>query len=403
MAFIATGNAQIGVNQARAAADSHKMSGTLPWVTVVLAASTVIAALSLLSIKMAHRIILNSRGVRTAHYVAAVAEMIGRRYIPTEVPKGWRTDPVLHDILIDFRRLVEGEDGRFIDRMVEEFGIVDALIPRMRRVFPQRSRLQAVSTLVELADRSAAPFLRSLLDDRNDYVRTHAAHGLARIHDLTAVPLILDLSTRVRPWEAARLTDSLVAFGVDAVPLIAEWASDEMDSPRPSLEAVTQSARVLGFIGDNAAEPLLLRLLSSPPFEWRVAAASALGRVGTDEARTALLLALADNAWEVRARAVRALVALADETVGPAVVALLSDTEWWVRQNAAETLGEIPGGVAHLLEALDSPDKFAADSALNQLAEMRKLPPGRLPILVREHAREEPMVIPALVEMGLTS
>ena len=375
----------------------------MPWVTVVLAAFTVIAALSLLSIKMAHRIILNSRGVRTAHYVAAVAEMIGRRYIPTDAPKGWRTDPVFHDILIDYRRLVAGEDGRFIDRMVEELGIVDALIPRIRRIFPQSSRLQAVSTLVELADGSAAPFLRSLLDDRNDYVQTHAAHGLARIHDLGAVPLILDLSTRVRPWEAARLTDSLIAFGPDAVPLIAEWVSDEMESPRPSIEAVTQSARVLGFIGDNAAEPLLLRLLSSPNLEWRVAAASALGRVGTDDARTVLLAALADNAWEVRARAVRALAALADETVGPAVAALLSDTEWWVRQNAAETLAEIPGGLAHLLAALDSPDKFAADSALYQLAEMQKLPPGRPPVLVRERPHETPVLLSELVETGPSS
>lgn len=379
------------------------MSGTLPWVTVVLAASTVIAALSLVSIKMAHRIILNSRGVRTAHYVAAVAEMIGRRYIPSDPPKGWRTDPVFHDILIDYRRLVEGDDGRFIDRMVEEFGIVDALIPRIRRIFPQTSRLQAVSTLVELADRSAAPFLRSLLDDRNDYVQTHAAHGLARIHDLTAVSLILDLSTRVRPWEAARLTDSLIAFGPDSVPLIAEWVADEVASPRPSIEAVTQAARVLGLIGDNAAEPLLITLLSSPNLEWRVAAASALGRVGTDEARTALLTALADNAWEVRARAVKALTTLADPTVGPAVVALLSDTEWWVRQNAAETLGEIPGGLELLLEALDSPDKFAADSALNQLAEMQKLPAGRPPILVRERQHEAPASAPELVKTRQSS
>ena len=378
------------------------MSGTLPWVTIVLAASTVIAALSLLSIKMAHRIILNSRGVRTAHYVAAIAEMIGRRYIPTDTPKGWRTDPVFHDILIDYRRLVEGEDGRFIDHMVEEFGIVDALIPRIRQIFPQTSRLQAVSTLVELADRSAAPFLRSLLDDRNDHVQTHAAHGLARIHDLTAVSLILDLSTRVRPWEAARLTDSLIAFGPEAVPLITEWVSDELESPRPSIEAVTQAARVLGLIGDSAAEPLLIRLISSSDPEWRVAAASALGRVGTDEARTALLAALSDSAWEVRARAVKALTNLADETVGPAVVALLSDTEWWVRQNAAETLGEIPGGVEHLLASLDSPDKFAADSALNQLAEMQKLPPGRLPVLVREKPVDLPSV-PELVETGQSS
>lgn len=366
--------------------------------TVVLAASTVIAALSLLSVKVAHRIILNSRGVRTAHYVAAVAEMIGRRYIPTDTPKGWRTDPVFHDILIDYRRLVEGEDGRFIDRMVEEFGIVDALIPRIRRIFPQTSRLQAVSTLVELADRSAAPFLRSLLDDRNDHVQTHAAHGLARIHDLSAVPLILDLSTRVRPWEAARLTDSLIAFGTDAVPLITDWVSDEIGSARPSVEAVTQAARVLGLIGDNAAEPLLIGLISSPHLEWRVAAASALGRVSTDAARTALLTALADGAWEVRARAVRALASLADETVGPAVVALLSDSEWWVRQNAAETLAEIPGGVAHLVTALDSPDKFAADSALNQLAEIQKLPPGRSPVLVRERHPDAPNRSPELVK-----
>jgi hypothetical protein len=76
-----------------AEADSTKVSGTLPLMTVVLAASTVIAALSLLSIKMAHRIILNSRGVRTAHYLAAVAEMIGRRYIPSEIPNGGRTPP----------------------------------------------------------------------------------------------------------------------------------------------------------------------------------------------------------------------------------------------------------------------------------------------------------------------
>ena len=85
----------------------------------------------------------------------------------------------------------------------------------------------------------------------------------------------------------------------------------------------------------------------------------------------------------------RALAALADETVGPAVVALLSDREWWVRQNAAETLGEIPGGVAHLLAALDSSDRFAADSALNQLAEIQKLPPGRLPVLVRDARRPD--------------
>ncbi|MGH8928513.1 MAG: HEAT repeat domain-containing protein [Acidimicrobiia bacterium] len=357
------------------------MSGTLPWVTVALAASTVIAAISLLSVKLAHRIILNSRGVRTARYIAAVAEMIERRYIPAPAPRRWRSDPVFHDILIDYRRLVEGEDGRFVDRLVNELGIVDALIPRIRSLFSPSYRLRAVSTLVELADRSAAPFLRSLLDDHNGHVRTHAAHGLARIRDLEAIPMILDLSRRVRPWEAGRLADSLLAFGPVALPAVIQWIEIEIQDSGATSEAVSQAARVLGLIGDPAAEPVLVELLGTPNAMWRVAACSALAKVATDSSRGPLLDALGDASWEVRARAVRALAALADASVAEPVSLLLMDKEWWVRQNAAESLGEIPGGLDHLLAALDWPDRFAADAALNQLAEMGKLPPARTPAL----------------------
>jgi HEAT repeat protein len=170
------------------------------------------------------------------------------------------------------------------------------------------------------------------------------------------------------------------------------------------VEAVSQASRVLGLIGDLEAEPLLIRLTSSAQMEWRLAAVSALGRVGTDAARGAMLGALADGAWEVRARAVRSLAALADETVGSSVAELLTDPEWWVRQNAAETLAEIPGGVAHLLAALDSPDKFAADSALNQLAEIHKLPPGRAPVLTPKETFEvQSSVDPSLADSTSTA
>lgn len=348
---------------------------------MVLAAATVIAAVSLLSIKLAHRIIIAGEGVRTARYVAAVGEMISRHYVPSQVPKRWRTDPVLHSVLIDYRRLVAGSDGRFVDELVERLDIVDALIPRIRRLFPGSSRLRAVATLVELADRSASPFLLSLLDDRNGHVRTHAAHGLARMGDLSSVSLILDLSTTVRPWESGRLTDALVAFGPPAVSPIVSWIETQAPSDDVPVEVVAQAVRVLGLIGDSAAEPALLGLLSAGRPEWRLAAASALARVGTDAAREPLLQALVDTSWEVRARAVRALASLADASVGEAVAKLLTDPEWWVRQNSAETLAEIPGGIEHLRAAVDSPDRFAADAALNQLAELRMLPEGRAPTL----------------------
>ena len=119
---------------------------------------------------------------------------------------------------------------------------------------------------------------------------------------------------------------------------------------------MAQSARVLGLIGGNEAEPLLIGLLASPP--PGVARCGGFGaRAGRNRQRPHRVCSLL---WATRPGRYglgrsRPLAALADETVGPAVVTLLSDREWWVRQNAAETLGEIPGGVAHLVAALDSP------------------------------------------------
>lgn len=349
---------------------------------MILAAATVIAAISLLSVKVAHRIILNGRGVRTASYVAALGEMISRHYVPSRVPAQWARDAIFHDALIDYRRLIEGDDRRFIDHLIGQIGINQALRRRIRHRIPQSLRLRAIATLVELATVEDVDVLRSLLTDRNNYARTHAAHGLARVGDLESIPAILDLCTTVRPWEAGRLADALVLFGPKAVKEIVRWVESTTRESKPPVETVAQAARVLGLIGDPSAEPILLELLVSPQDPWRLASASALGSACTDGARLPLTKALADPVWEVRARAVRSLAALADPLVAMPVATLLTDREWWVRQNAAQTLAEIPGGVSQLIAALDSVDRFARDAARNQLAELRMLPPDHdLPIV----------------------
>jgi HEAT repeat protein len=342
---------------------------------MILAVATVVAAISLLTVKLAHRIILRGRGVRMATYVAAIGEMISRHYIPARIPRQWARDSSFHDSLIDYRRLVEGEDRRFIDELVEAIGINGALRRMVRLRFPQAVRLRAIATLVELATTDDIDVLRFLLGNRNNYARTHAAHGLARVGDLESIPVILDLGARVPPWEAGRLADALALFGPRAVKGIVRWLEEAMSEPSTPVEVVAQAARVLGVIGDPTAEPLLLELLTSQRDQWRLAAASALGSLCTDAARLPLINALEDPMWEVRARAVRSLASLADPLVAMPVATLLTDREWWVRQNAAQTLAEIPGGVAQLMAALASPDRFARDAARNQLAELRMLPP----------------------------
>ena len=99
-----------------------------------------------------------------------------------------------------------------------------------------------------------------------------------------------------------------------------------------------------------------------------IAAASALERAGGTRSVDALVKALSDPSGEVRARVVVALGATAEPTVTADVAARLSDPVWWVRQNAATALAELPGGLTHLLAAIDGPDPYAADAAHTQLA-----------------------------------
>jgi hypothetical protein len=349
-----------------------------------MAAATVVAALSLVTVKLAHRIILQGQGVRSASYVAAIGEMIATKLIPTRIPRQWARDHLFHEAIIDYRRLLSGDEGEFVEELIRRVGILPHLARRTRFRWPRAIRLRAIGSYVELAGDDEIPQLRRLLSDRNEFVRSHAAHGLGRLGDVRSIPLILDLCTRVKAWEIARLADALALCGRDAVPAICRWILANWHRSTGGEQAVAHAARVLGLIGDIEAETTLIELLESERLTWRVAAASALGRIASDTSRSALLSALQDDSWEVRARAVRALGNLADGSVAPVVSELLSDQQWWVRQNAAETLGELPGGVAELTKALESDDRFAADAARNQLAELRLLPAGISPALSGE-------------------
>ena len=292
------------------------VDGNLPWVTTVLAVATVVAAVALLSVKIAHRTMLSGRGVRSARYIGALGEMIARKMLPRRIPKQWARDPLFHDAVIEYRHLLAGDEREFVDRLINEVGIVPVLQKRIRWRFPRVVRLRAIASLVEVAGPEDAPYLRRLLGDQNDYVRAHAAHGLVRLGDIASVPLILDLLCRVRPWEGARLADAMASFDRAAVKPICEWILLHWDDPEAA-EAISQAARVLGLLGEGEAETTLIEMMESDKTEWRIAAASALGRLASDNSRASLLRALLDVSWEVRARAVRALASLADSAGRP--------------------------------------------------------------------------------------
>lgn len=343
------------------------MSPFIETALFVGAAITVTLSLVLVLIKLVHREVLRWEGARRAHYIAAVGEMVSRRMLPSTPPRAWGEDPLFHQALADYHHLVTGEDREYIGRLTHELGVYEVLLRRVGRHHRPGVRLQALGSLVDLAEPSHREVLRDLARDRNSHVRIYAIRGLARIEDLESIRWILDHAARSHPWEAARSADALVEMGPAALPAICAWIDDEMARPDPAVEVVALAGRVLGLIGDPAAEPTLLKMLRSNQPEARVAAASALEKAGSDEAVPHLLDALEDRASKVRARVAVALGATAEPRVGRPLSALLYDESWWVRQNAAGALGSLPGGTDYLLAALHGPDPYAADAALHQL------------------------------------
>lgn len=343
------------------------MADRFHWWLWASGSAALICTVTLIIVKLAHRAWLRWRGVRSAHYIGALGEILSRQMIPADPPKGWAADPLFHAAVVEYRLTLTGEDREFIDRFVANVGILDVLSRQIRsRLFPAR-RLRAVSSFVDLATRDQIPRLRTLLNDSTHAVAIHAATGLSRLGDIDSITTILDRAVMAPPWHAGRLADSLIRMGPSAGGWIREWIEDQIDGPLPPLETVALAARVLGLITDIEAEPVLLRLLHSDHAEWRVAAASALGSIGGEHTVSELVIALTDESWPVRARAAAAIGDLAAPAALDELAPALSDPVWWVRQNAAEAVGKLPGGTDTLIDVLNGSDPYAADAALHQL------------------------------------
>lgn len=343
------------------------MDDAIVTILAVTAGLTAMLTVTLAVIKYTHRAVQRYRGVRTAYYTAAIGEMLSRRVLPSRPRRGWSEDPLFHDAIADYRLMLTGPDREFVDELIQKLAIGDILVARTRLKFGRSSRLRALSSLVNLGNPCHRAVFESLVDDRNPHVRVNAVRGLARIGATDAIPHILDIAKRVKPWEAARTADALVEMGSAAVRPVLDWIDRERTKPAPSVDVVALASRLLGLIGDPAAEPTLISLLCSSVPDWRISAASALEHTGTDAATEPIRIALHDDDWRVRARAAIAAGAIADPVVVEEVAQLLTDEKWWVRQNAATALARMPGGGDRLLATLESPDHFAADAALNQL------------------------------------
>ncbi len=304
---------------------------------------------------------------RAAVYISALGEIVSRSMLPSRDLTAWAKDPAFHDTLIDYFRLVDGEDQRLLVELAHQLEIVERLHRDLTSSRRPSARLRAVSGLSVIASEQSRPHLTAALRDRVPEVRIGAAAGLSLIGNHEDVKVVLGALEREDRWAAERMADALVRFGAVAVQTLSNYVLLASPGVYPIPNHLAIAVRSLGLIGDPRAETALLTALNGEDPLLRIKAAAALTQPWNGKVTRALLRSLGDDDWRVRAQAAKALARHNDPTTLPFLARALRDQAWWVRQDAAEAMMEIDGGVDALFEALGDEDRFAVDAALAQL------------------------------------
>lgn len=188
----------------------------------------------------------------------------------------------------------------------------------------------------------AVPSLQKGLSDPNFFVRQRSAEILGRLGPPVkkAARSLTFLLKDTYPEVRAAAENTLVQWGADAVPALAEALQVEEEANRKTI------IQALGKCGPAAASPLLAELRREENVFLRAAAAEALAQIQPAPAGRvpALIQALRDLDEGVRAAAADALGRLAQEAqaaVGPLAFVAREDKEALVRQKAAQALEDI--------------------------------------------------------------
>lgn len=342
------------------------MNGDLLTIALVTAGVSVVLAIALFLVKWFNWRRTRAHGQRRAEYVGAVGEIVARG-LPHDFDQGWAADPLFHDVLMQYVSVVAGDERGHLEELIEVIDLRNRLVHQLRAARRQSLRMAAASYLAIIASPEIEWALIEALDSPNPEIKIQAAGGLATIKSERAIGKLVHMLLTEQAWVAGRIADQLVTFGVGAVPMLMENIRDEHNGNLVDAGTIAVAIRVLGFIGDRVAGPIIEPMLVHPDLEVRVAAANALATAGKTSCVWALADALTDPAWQVRARAAASLGAFSDGVSLDSLALALSDDSWWVRQNTAQTLTEVVGGIDILIHALDSADLYARDAALQQL------------------------------------
>jgi HEAT repeat protein len=200
-------------------------------------------------------------------------------------------------------------------------------------------RYISAQILGQIGDRRAAPFLESLLEEPNAYVRAQGVRALGQLADPGQIPnlqqaLVDDPVAEVRAeaaWSLGNLRNTT------AVTALIEAMQDSSQLVRKGVLSALQ------YLWTPAAETTVIAALGDGSETVRYVAAQLLGFHRSAPALDPLCRALGDSSLWVRVESARALGAIGDTAVVARLERLFADREGPDHDAAAEALRQLTG------------------------------------------------------------
>ena len=259
---------------------------------------------------------------------------------------------------------LEPPGRRDVVGLFETGGLVSHFV-RVLKTGSKWNRAKAARILGELDLPVASAALYKALDDSDPDVRNVAARALSRLRHPMAQSVLISVLGKHEEPVSSRIAAMFIEAGAASVPLLIKNMRND------NWRARFWSAEILGQVGDQRAERVLISALGDASADVRSAAAKALGKTGTGASVEHLVPLLKDEEWFVRCHAAWALGRLkAVDAIGELAHGL-RDRSWWMRKNTLEALANLgDSAIPALMHALEGDDNFARESALEALQKL---------------------------------
>ncbi|MFW6138412.1 MAG: HEAT repeat domain-containing protein [Spirochaetota bacterium] len=275
-------------------------------------------------------------------------------------------EEVLIQGFTDIISSITGEREQKLKQAFINLGLISSVEKGLYSMFSS-SRTRCCYTLGVIGSPASVPYLRSMLYDPNPGVVFSAIMALGEIRDNSCLGSLVSYFSKCSPGAAWLIAAILPFFGGPSYRHIEPYLKP---GQLPSYKQMLLTRVAASLKLPESTEQLQSLYYKSMDIDLRLSCLKAIGKINDLACVKTIIEALSDAQWQIRAVACNLVGEMSIKGAVYRLLPLLEDSNWFVRKNSAAALvrlGDI--GIAALLAALETNDRYARDMVVQTLEE----------------------------------